>query len=133
FYHFLSYWFLSFLRELTIPSLVTTGDDGTYSLYSREGDYLDIHRDIVSCEVAVITCLKNEFDQNYFGGQLALYPDRLCEPLSQIKATPEKGAVKYMLEEGQTLIMYGGFIPHALLPLAKNQTRIVSVLCYQAF
>jgi hypothetical protein len=28
--------------------------------------------------------------------------------------------------------MYGGIIPHALLPLAEGQTRIVSVLCFKA-
>jgi hypothetical protein len=29
-------------------------------------------------------------------------------------------------------VMYGGIIPHALLPLAEGQARIVSVLCYRA-
>lgn len=125
-------WLLDFLRGLTNPSLIYTGEVGTYSYYLRAGDHLDIHRDIVTCDVAVITCLYDNSSADHDGGQLRLYPERCREPLSVIRATPEEGATLVRLGVGQTIVMYGGIVPHALLPLAEGQTRIVSVLCFKA-
>lgn len=125
-------WLLDFLRGLTNPSLIYTGEVGTYSYYLRAGDHLDIHRDIVTCDVAVITCLYDNSSVGHGGGQLCLYPERYMEPLSVIRATPAKGATPVRLGVGQTIVMYGGIVPHALLPLAEGQTRIVSVLCFKA-
>lgn len=130
FYH--SEWLIEFLRGLTTAFLQPTGDYGTFSYYSRTGDFLDIHRDIEICDVAVISCLKNQSDKKTTGGRLCLYPSRTRELLSAIRDTPAKGAEQIFLEEGQTLVMYGGIVPHALLPVAENQERIVSVLCYRA-
>ena len=125
-------WLLDFLRGLTNPALIYTGEVGTYSYYLRTGDYLEIHRDIVTCDVAVITCLYDNSSADQDGGQLRLYPERRREPLSMIRATPQRGAANVRLGIGQTIVMYGGIIPHALLPLAEGQTRIVSVLCFKA-
>lgn len=66
------------------------------------------------------------------GGRLCLYPDRLFEPLSIIRATPQQGAIKVRLDPGQTIVLFGGLVPHALLKVAAGQARIVSVLCYRA-
>ena len=125
-------WLLDFLRGLTHGGLTPTGPSGTYSYYVRPGDFLDIHRDIVDCDVAVISCLTEGPMDDGDGGRLCLYPERLLEPLSSIRATPQKGAVKVRLELGQTIVLYGGIIPHALLRVAKDQARVVSVLCYRA-
>lgn len=125
-------WLLDFLRGLTNPDLIYTGEVGTYSYYLRPGDYLEIHRDIVTCDVAVITCLYDNSSADQDGGQLRLYPERRMEPLSMIRATPHQGATNIRLGMGQTIVMYGGIIPHALLPLAEGQSRIVSVLCFRA-
>ena len=125
-------WVLAFLRELTAAELVPSGERGTYSYYVRPGDFLGLHRDIVTCDVAVITCLSNgTIDNASDGGHLCLYPERIDEPLSAIRATPEKGALKLLLKPGQTIVMYGGIVPHALLPVTPGQERIVSVLCYK--
>jgi hypothetical protein len=123
---------LDFLRGLTTRALTFTGEIGTYSYYMDPGDYLDIHRDIVTCDVAVITSLHDRARDNGEGGRLCLYPERLGEPLSQIRATPDRGAVKVRVQVGQTIVLYGGIVPHALLPVAEGQARIVSVLCYRA-
>ena len=124
-------WVIEFLRELTVPELVPSGERGTYSYYVRPGDFLGIHRDIVTCDVAVITCLSNGLAGGANdGGNLCLYPERIDEPLSAIRAAPEKGALKLFLQPGQTIVMYGGIVPHALLPVTNGQARIVSVLCY---
>jgi 2OG-Fe(II) oxygenase superfamily len=131
FYH--SKWLIDFLRGLTTPLLHPTGDFGTFSHYSRPGDFLEIHRDIVACDVAVITCLENIFGDDETGGNLCLYPERTDELLSEIRAAPETGAHQIKLKEGETIVFYGGIVPHALLPVSENQSRIVSVLCYRAF
>jgi hypothetical protein len=123
---------LEFLRDLCNAKLKPTGALGTYSFYAQSGDYLAIHRDIETCDVAVITCLYNGPQRSACGGALCLYPTRLFEPLSAIRSTPERGAVVVHLEPGQTIVMFGGIIPHTLLPVAPGQTRIVSVLCYRA-
>jgi hypothetical protein len=124
-------WLLELLRGISCPTLTPTGPRGTYSYYARPGDYLAIHRDIVTCDLAAITCLSDISDAAHEGGMLCLYPERIVEPLSAVRATPEAGAVKLRLTPGQTLVMYGGIIPHALLPVAEGQVRIVSVLCYR--
>lgn len=127
-------WLNDFLRSLTTPELCPTGEGGTYSHYSRSGDFLAIHRDIVTCDVALITCLRNEAPELAGdGGKLCLYPGRIYEPLSSIRKSPERGMEKIALEEGQTLVFYGGIIPHALLPVAEGQVRTVSVLCFSSF
>jgi hypothetical protein len=131
FYH--SKWLIDFLRGLTTPLLRPTGDYGTFSHYSRPGDFLEIHRDIEACDVAVITCLKNVPGNYEKGGNLCLYPDRTGELLSEIRTAPQTGAHPIFLRESETIVFYGGIVPHALLPVSENQKRIVSVLCYQAF
>jgi hypothetical protein len=120
----------TFLRALTHASLQPTGDAGTYSYYARSGDFLALHRDIIACDVAVITCLRDA-PEGASGGLLCLYPNRLFEPLSAIRATPSHGACPIRLLTGQTIVFYGGIVPHALLPVDAGQVRIVSVLCYR--
>ena len=129
------YWSLGvidFLRSLTNSSLEPTGPLGTYSYYVRTGDFLDIHRDVVDCDVAVISCLSEGPMDDGDGGRLCLYPERIFEPLSSIRATPQKGAVKVRLDRRQTIVLFGGIVPHALLSVVAGQRRIVSVLCYRA-
>lgn len=125
-------WALDFLRELTCPPLRPTGGLGTYSYYARSGDFLSIHRDIVTCDVAVITCLHDGPALPAEAGTLCLYPERASEPLSAILATPERAAVQVRVRTGETIVMFGGIVPHAVLPVARAQVRIVSVSCYRA-
>lgn len=121
---------LELLRNITHTSLHPTGGTGTYSYYVRAGDFLALHRDIVTCDVAVITCL-SDLPREALGGRLCLYPGRAGEPLSMIYAGPAEGACIVKLTAGQTLVFYGGMIPHILLPVVAGQARIVSVLCYR--
>ena len=123
-------WVLNFLRRLTAPTLVPTGERGTYSYYVRAVDFLAVHRDIQTCDLAVITCLRDGAEVEGDGGSLCLYPGRLLEPLSAVRSTPEEGALRVRLDAGQTIALCGGLVPHALLPVAEGQERVVSVLCY---
>jgi hypothetical protein len=129
FYH--SPGLLSFLRELTGVVLRPSGGMGSYSFYLRRGDFLGLHRDVEDCEVAVITCLYDNFAPLGEGGLLCLYPERMHEPLHSIRATPERGQLRLKLMPGQTLVMHGGLIPHNVEPMADGQVRIISVLCFR--
>ena len=110
--------------------VVPTGAGGTFTYYARPGDFLTIHRDIVTCDLAVITCLHDAAESGS-GGKLCFYPDRLTERLSVIRAAPLRGARTLRLETGHNVILFGGVVPHCVLPVAAGQVRIVSVLCYR--
>jgi hypothetical protein len=124
-------WLIRFLHDVTGAALLPTGRYGSFTYYARPGDQLTVHRDVTFCDVAMITCLYESPRPVGGGGMLYLYPGRICERLSTIRATPEQGAVKLRLMSGQTIVMLGGMVPHAVSPVADKQVRIVSVLCYR--
>ena len=104
---------------------------GSFSYYCRPGDFLSIHRDIVSCDVALITCLQ-ETGSIGGAGKLCLYPTRLWEPLSELRNEPLRGATPIRLSPGHSAVVLGGVVPHCTLPVAAAQCRVVSLLCYRA-
>jgi hypothetical protein len=110
-----------------------TARRGSYTYYTRTGDFLDLHRDIESCDVAMITVLHDNTSPSSQSGALVVYSDRIAEPLSAIQARPDIGGQTIKLSAGQTIVMFGGIVPHRVLPVAEGQTRIVSVLCFRAF
>ncbi|MBI3970030.1 MAG: hypothetical protein HY332_01965 [Chloroflexi bacterium] len=134
-------WMLGFLREVTGGAPVTpSGSRGTYTYYARASDHLAIHRDVETCDLAVVTCLYNGPHAASAssvpatagnGGVLCLYPSRMLEPLSAIRRDPATGTIGVRLLPGQTIVMFGGIVPHAVLPIGDHQVRIVSVLCYR--
>lgn len=125
-------WVGQLLRTLTGTAIEPSGGRGTYTYYARAGDFLALHRDVETCEIAMITCLADTADSGTRpGGLLTLYPTRLFEPLSSIRSTPHRGAVTVRLCPGQTIVMCGGLVPHCIGPVVAGQVRIVSVLCYR--
>jgi hypothetical protein len=111
--------------------IVPTGSRGTFTYYCRPFDFLTIHRDIVTCDVALITCLA-ETGVRGSGGKLCLYPQRIWEDLGSLRREPVRGAVPVRLAPGETAILLGGVVPHCTLPVGGGQCRIVSLLCYRA-
>jgi hypothetical protein len=111
--------------------VVPTGSGGTFSYYCRPGDFLTIHRDIVTCDVAVITCVEDEGAVTS-GGKLCVYPGRVWEGLPEIRRDPARGAIPVRLAPGETAVLFGGVVPHCTLPVAAGQSRVVSLLCYRA-
>ena len=131
FYH--AAWLQRFLCQVIDAPLRPTGGCGTYTYYARPGDCLALHRDIETCDLAVIPCLHDCPDPTSEGGMLCLYPDRLFEPLSTIRQSPEQGVVRLRLMPGQTLVLFGGIVPHTVLPIAAGQVRIIAPLCYRVY
>jgi hypothetical protein len=117
--------------QLGLP-VVPSGNRGSYSYYARTGDFLDLHRDVDMCDVAVITALHDNSAPEDSSGALALYPSRIGEPLSTIRERPQEGLSLVKLLPGQTIIMFGGAIPHCVIPVREGQLRIISVLCFRA-
>ena len=126
-----SSWVLDCLRGLMNCPVKPTGENGTYSYYEPQGDFLGLHRDIITCELAVITCLYDNSNPHDMGGALCIYPDRMLEPLENIRRSPDQGNMKLSILPGQSLVFLGGFLPHTLMPTGPGQLRVVAVLCYE--
>jgi hypothetical protein len=122
-------WLRQWLAAAVGAAVSPTGTGGTYSFYVRPGDHLALHRDILTCDLAVISCL---LDEGGRGPALRLYPERRREKLSEVRRTPRLGAVELDLREGQTLAFLGGLVPHEVLALQAGRRRIVSILCFRA-
>lgn len=125
-------WLQRMLLELTGLELRPTGARGTFNYYVRPGDHLALHRDVRRCDLAMIAGLLADDPCRTGGGRLRLYPGRLDEPLSAIRATPALGAHEISLDAGQTLLLLGGLVPHTLLPTGDGQRRVVSIMCFRA-
>jgi hypothetical protein len=124
-------WFLTALGEITGLTVEPTGFRATYTYYMRAGDHLGIHRDVEECDVAAISCLHDDGADRTESGLLCLYPERTSETLSVLRSTPERGAVRVRLAPAQTIVMFGGYVPHAVLPLESAHIRVVSVMCFR--
>ena len=126
-----AHWMLRFLSELANVDVQPTGELATFSYYVRPGDYIDVHRDIETCDVAVITCLLDSAPERV-SGSLCVYPDRVSEPVRAIRETRDRGFERVHLAPGQTIVLLGGIVPHRLDPVGEGQQRVVSVMCYSA-
>jgi hypothetical protein len=121
---------LDFLEAESGLRVQPNGRRGSYSYYVRPGHHLALHRDVVSCELVAITALACDASGSP-GGFSFFYPGRCREPLSSIRTTPERGRLCLQLLPGQTLVMFGGVVPHGVTHMLQRQFRIVSVLCYE--
>lgn len=126
-----------FSSEPVIDSLVDTlggavrlAGSGSFTYYEEAGDYLELHRDIVTCDLAVITCL-DETSTTSEDGKLLAYPEFRGEPLANVRASGRVGATPINLRPGETVVMLGGIVPHEVTPMMPGQERIVSVMCYR--
>jgi hypothetical protein len=128
-------WYLGSLARLVGKAagvnLTPAGQGGTYSYYARPGDHIAIHRDIETCDLTLVTCLHHD-DGDGNAGNLCFWPTRATEPLSVLRADPAPGIELLRLAAGQSAILFGGFLPHAVLPVKPEQVRIVSILCFRA-
>lgn len=108
-----------------------TGEAGSWSYYGRAGQFLDLHRDIDACDLALITCVYEAGAPAGLSGVLRLWPERVGEPLAAVRRDPERGRVEVRLRPGESLVLLGGAIPHRLEPMAPGHVRVVAPLCFQ--
>jgi hypothetical protein len=104
---------------------------GTYSYYEQTGDFLAVHRDVLQCDIAVITSLTSCM-MDGSTGELVVYPEFIREPLSAVRAAGRSAGTSIPLDRGQTIILLGGIVPHEVAPTGAGQDRIVAINCYRA-
>jgi hypothetical protein len=117
---------LSVICEL--PLIATGG--GTYSYYEREGDFLALHRDVISCDVAMITCIGLREPKQPAGG-LLLYPQRIRDQLSDVRSGGPGAGTPVRLAPGETILLLGGLVPHEVTPTVAGQDRVVAINCFR--
>ena len=109
---------------------VSASGRGTYSYYEQTGDFLAVHRDVLQCDIAIITSL-TRCTMDCPAGELVVYPDLLREPLSAARAAGRSAGISVPLDRGHTMILLGGILPHELAPTSPGQERIVAINCYR--
>ncbi len=122
---------LQALQQTTGYTITPTGERGTYSYYTEPNDFLDIHRDINTCDLTLITCLHSSISEVSSSGLLYLYTQRPHDPLQAICRDRLWGYETVQLVTGQSILIEGGIVPHGVNPLQENDQRIISALCYR--
>jgi hypothetical protein len=117
------------LASLCGATVSATGS-GTYSCYEEPGDFLALHRDILQCDIAVITCLTPGTTSGPTG-ELTVYPGFIREPLSTVRAAGRQYGTLIALDRGHTVVLLGGLVPHEVTPICRGQERIVAINCYR--
>jgi hypothetical protein len=110
---------------------VSASGCGTYSYYEETGDFLAVHRDVLQCDIAVITALTS-CTMDCPAGELVVYPNLIREPLSTVRATGRSAGTSVPLDRGHTMILLGGIVPHEVAPTSPVQERIVTINCFRA-
>ncbi len=101
---------------------------GSYSWYLEAGDHLALHRDILACDVALITCLERTGPGAGIDGTLCVYPDALWRPLRDVR---KDARVAAPMDPGDTAVLAGGIVPHEVTPSVAGQRRVVSIVCFR--
>jgi hypothetical protein len=117
------------IERITGLTVKPTGG-GSYTYYERAGDLLALHRDIETCDLAVITCIE-ENTATCGGGRLLVYPQYITESLSTVRAAGAAVATTMWLRCGGTMMLLGGMVPHEVTPMGPGENRIVSVMCFR--
>jgi len=108
---------------------IQVSGSGSYSYYCEPGDFLALHRDIVRCDIATITCLQDDGPPQR--GGLCVYPGYIGKPLSALRRDKPAG-LALPCAPGQTVILAGGVLPHEVTPATPGQQRTVALACYRA-
>lgn len=104
---------------------------GSFSYY-EPGDFLALHRDIVACDITLLTCLRDTTTGTSDRRGLRIYPAYARLPLTQLRADDAPAHIDLYLDRGQTAVLLGGIVPHEVLPMTADQHRTVSVVCMTA-
>jgi hypothetical protein len=104
---------------------------GSFSYY-EPGDFLALHRDILNCDITLLTCLRDTATGTSDRRGLRIYPAYARMPLTQLRSEDNPSYIDVYLDRGQTAVLLGGIVPHEVLPMGATQHRTVSVVCMTA-
>ena len=96
------------------------------------GDYLGLHLDIDSCDVTLITVLRDDTGPDDPAGGLLVHLGAFGETLDQVRRSPGHGTALVKARAGQSIVLLGGLLPHETMPLGDTGQRIISALCFRA-
>ncbi len=116
------------IKSITGLTVRPTGS-GSFTYYECEGDCLALHRDIETCDLAVITCI-DENSTSSGGGRLLAYPQFINKSLEAARLAGPAAATPVWLRTGNTILLLGGMVPHEVAPTKAGEERIVSVMCF---
>jgi hypothetical protein len=120
------------ISELCGTGLWPTGNRGSYSYYTRPGDHLDLHVDVERCDVTVIAVLQDSTSPEDPGGELATWQTHIGRPLWEVRSSGAQPTSTVRAPVGSTIVILGGLLPHAVLPLGPTGTRVIAPLCFVA-
>ncbi|MEE1619875.1 hypothetical protein ACQ7DA_00550 [Zafaria sp. J156] len=109
-----------------------TGGRGSYSYYVSPGDYLGLHLDIDTCDVTLITLLRDDAPDDDPAGALLVHLAHFGARLEDVRADPRTGAGAVKARPGQSIVLLGGLLPHETVPVGPAGPRIISALCFRA-
>ncbi|MEU6137426.1 hypothetical protein [Nocardioides sp. NPDC047086] len=121
----------AFLEGLCGLAVEPTGRRGSVNYYTRPGDFMGLHLDVLECELVVLTVLQDSSPAEDPSGSWDLFPGQVGRPLPSV-STGRRDRRSIKATPDQSLVMFGGLVPHRVRPVAAGQRRIVSALCFRA-
>lgn len=125
-------WLADYLGGLCGTAVEPTGGRGSYSYYVEPGDYLGLHLDIDTCDVTLITVLRDLSSARSHSGALLVHSAFFGSSLAAVRADPARGVSIAQAGTGQSIVLLGGLLPHETVPLGEDGERIISALCFRA-
>ena len=120
------------LEDLCSGRVKPSGARGSFSYYTRPGDHLDTHVDIVTCDVTVITVVQDSTPHDDPGGSLEVYSNCSGAPLSSAHQPGVRPTAIIKAPQASSVVILGGLVPHGIVPLGEHGTRVISALCFEA-
>lgn len=106
------------------------GAQASYSIYLGDGSHLGIHRDVIGCDAALVTCLHDDAPRDDDGALDVWFDDALTS-LGMLRAEPDARRTRIALGPAETMLIHGGVLPHRVPPLHAPRARIVSLMCFE--
>jgi hypothetical protein len=122
---------LNFLTSECDLTVRTDKESGTYSYYVREGDFIGLHLDREACDLVLITILNDNSSLAELDGALVVYPEEIATPLTRLQERGSPDAIPLKPRVGQSVLLFGGVVPHFIAPVRLGQDRVIAVSCYQ--
>jgi hypothetical protein len=125
-------WLSEYLSSVCGAAITRSGSRGSYSYYVHDGDYLGLHLDIETCDVTLVSVLRDNAGQDDSSGGLLVHARHLGSDLHAVRSAPQEGLVLVKARPGQSIVLLGGLLPHETVPISPDRPRFISALCFTA-
>jgi hypothetical protein len=96
------------------------------------GSSISLHLDIDTCDVTLISILRDDSPPRDPAGSLLVHTVHLGADLDTVRQDPERGTAVALARPGQSIVILGGMVPHETIPVGDRGPRIISALCFRA-